>query len=194
MDNTRQLTIKDLLGLKSKFLTIISRFQINSMDKEDVLYEFIFKMLKQSDKDGSNYLERWDGSTALTTWFYKPLQNLCYSIKTRENSVGGLAINSAARLEESAEREVEFDGSTLYLENYLSSNQEDISSNLLVKQLLEIAKIRFSTYILNIRFYSRFSTFIKAIFNETFKFIYCLSSFGFSACWFKLLDSGNVIS
>lgn len=141
----RSLTVKDMLSLRQKFLTIISRFQITSMTNEDVLYEFYYKMLRQSEKDGLNYLERYNGTTALTTWFYKPLQNMCYSLKTRENTVGGLAINSATPLEEAPEKEIDFDGSIIYLEN-LNVGQTDIAAQLMAYQLLDIAKNRFAGY------------------------------------------------
>lgn len=139
----RELTLKDMMSLKPKFLTIISRYQIASESTEDVLNDFILKMLKPSENDGLNYLQRYNGSTTLSTWFYKPLKNLCYSIKQRENSKGGSAIVHAARVEEASERDEEFDGSALFLENY-SFGERDITSDLMVSQLIDIAKDKYA--------------------------------------------------
>lgn len=144
-NEVKQLTYRDLMKLKQKFLTIISRYQITSMSKEDILYEFYYKMLRPSDSDGLNYLERWNGSTTIATWTYRPLKNLCYSIKQKENSKGGMPLTHAASIEESSDREEEFDGSTLFLENY-NFGQCDLTSNLMVSQLINIAKERFSGF------------------------------------------------
>lgn len=138
------LTLKDLMGLKSKFLTIISRYRIVSRAKEDVLYDFYYKMLKPSEVDGKNYLERWNGTTALSTWFYKPLKNYCYSLKQRELSKGGLSITHAASIVEASEREQEFDGTVLFLENHAVA-QPDVSDTILVHQLLDLAKAKYSS-------------------------------------------------
>ena len=141
----RPLQVKDMLALKQKFMTIVTRFQIKSLTTEDVLYDFYLKMLRPSEKDGLNYLERYDGSTALTTWFYKPLKNMCFSIKQREKSVGGQSINNAASIEEAPEKETEFDGSVLYLENF-NAGQPSLEAVCMANQLLEIARIRYSDH------------------------------------------------
>ena len=141
-----QLTVEDMLRLKPKFMTIISRYQISSMSVEDVLSEFFVKMLRPSQKDGKNYLQRYDGSTALSTWFYRPLQNMCNTMKTRENSRGGRAITKAARIEEAPEKEVDFDGTTLYLENFESNGQLDMAAYLMGRQILRIAKDKYSSF------------------------------------------------
>lgn len=140
-----EISIKELLKLKPKFIIIISRFGIRSSRVEDVLQDFFLKILRQSDKDGKSYLERYDGSTTLATYLYKPLQNLCMTLKTRENSRGGMAITTAARLEEAPLREADFDGSVVYLENFMTSGSA-IEDELLAYQLLAIAKERYSNY------------------------------------------------
>ncbi len=144
--NNHEFTVADMLQLKPKFLTIIRRYQITSFTAEDILGEFFYKMLRVSDKDGKNYLTRYNGTTTRSTWFYRPLQNLCFTLKTRENSKGGQAVAHALTIQESPERETEFDGTTLYLENFESSNQTDLVSVLMARQLLDIAKDKYSGY------------------------------------------------
>ena len=146
MKQQAEIPLQELIKLKPKFVTIISHFGIRSYTVQDILQDFFLKILRQSERDGLNYLERYDGSSTLATWLYKPLQNLCKTLKTRENSKRGLAITTAAKIEEAPEREQDFDGSTLYLENFKPSEEADVSDLLLAKQLLDIAKRRYSNY------------------------------------------------
>ena len=96
-----------------------------------------------------SYVERYDGSSTFATWLYKPLQNLCKTIKTRENSEVGKALIEAKYLEEAQENENVADLDTLYLENFNIDEQsleDSVSNQILANQLLEIAKRNFSTY------------------------------------------------
>lgn len=139
------MDVKDVLHLKQKMLSIITKYSIKSMLPEDILQEYYLRIFRQSDKDGKSYVERYDGSSTFATWLYKPLQNLCKTIKTRENSDAGKALLEAKVLEEAPEKEDDFNPDTLYLEHFVSSSI-NLEDELLATQLLEVAKQNFSSY------------------------------------------------
>lgn len=101
--NPKTITVKDVLALKQKFITTINSYRIKSYDTQDILQEYYSRIFAISPKDLRNYVQRYDGSSTIATWLYGPLKNLCYSIKTRENTKGGLAISNAIKITQTKE-------------------------------------------------------------------------------------------